>query len=120
MKPKRTRKNHNANGHDMASRVVRVEFNHPTAEAVAIAGSFNNWRPEATQMVALGDGRWLKELVLAPGTYEYLFVADGQWLPDPLAKETAHNPFGGVNSVFEVSSDGAENGNESGSNRNRQ
>jgi 1,4-alpha-glucan branching enzyme len=116
MKPKRDRKNHqHTNGHDIASRVVRVEFKHPTAEVVAIAGSFNDWHPGATQMVALGEGRWLKELVLPPGTYEYLFVADGQWLPDPLATKTVSNPFGGLNSVFEVSGNGVQPGNGSGS-----
>ena len=120
MKPKSVRKNHHpTNGHDTASRVVRVEFKHPTAEAVAIAGSFNDWHPDATRMVALGDGRWLKELVLPPGTYEYLFVADGQWFPDPLATKAVPNPFGGLNSVFEVSDNGPLTGNRSGSGRDR-
>jgi len=38
-----------------------------------------------------------------PGRYEYLFVVDGQWLPDPNAKESVANPFGGRNSVLRVS-----------------
>ena len=53
-------------------------------------------------MVAVGDGRWLKELVLPAGRYEYLFVADGEWMPDPQAKETVPNQFGGLNSVIHV------------------
>jgi 5'-AMP-activated protein kinase regulatory beta subunit len=53
-------------------------------------------------MISMGEGCWLKELVLQPGTYEYLFVADGKWLPDPLSRETVPNPFGGRNSVFVV------------------
>ncbi len=89
------------------SHLVRVEFTHPTANAVAIAGTFNDWRPEATQMVALGAGRWVKELVLPPGTYEYLLVADGNWLPDPSAKKNVPNAFGGVNSVLDVSNGAA-------------
>jgi hypothetical protein len=28
---------------------------------------------------------------------------DGQWLPDPNAKESVENPFGGRNSVLVVS-----------------
>lgn len=88
---------------------IRLEFKHPTAAAVSIAGTFNDWRPEATFMVAVGDGRWLKELVLPVGRYEYLLVADGEWIPDPQAKETAPNPFGGTNSVFHVPN-GAANG----------
>ncbi len=60
--------------------MVHWEFNHPTATAVAIAGTFNDWRPEVTEMVAVGDGCWRKEIVLPPGTYEYLFVADDEWI----------------------------------------
>ena len=53
-------------------------------------------------MIPMGQGRWLKELALAPGVYEYLLVADGKWLPDPLAGRAVPNPFGGVNSVLIV------------------
>ncbi len=98
------KKNQKSNGHSNgnARHAVHVAFNHPTAATVAIAGTFNDWRPEATPMVPMGEGRWLKELVLPPGRYEYLFVADGHWLTDPLAHDTATNPFGGVNSVVTV------------------
>jgi 1,4-alpha-glucan branching enzyme len=84
------------------SQIVQVEYIDPTASAVAIAGGFNDWRPEATPMVSLGEGRWRKELVLPPGIYEYRLVVDGEWMPDPLAQATAPNPFGGLNSVLKV------------------
>ena len=80
----------------------RIEFSDPAARSVSIAGSFNGWRPEATPMISLGNGHWFKELSLSPGRYEYLIVADGKWLPDPAVKETASNPFGGMNSVVTV------------------
>jgi 1,4-alpha-glucan branching enzyme len=108
----RNNKKHKSNGNGGSAQVMHVNFSHPAASDVAIAGTFNNWRPEATPMVAMGDGRWLKELVLPPGTYECLIVADGTWLADPLAKETVPNPFAGVNSVITVSKD--ENGNGRG------
>jgi len=82
----------------------RIEFNHATAREVAIAGSFNDWRPATTPMIAMGHGRWLKEVALAPGTYEYLLVADGTWMPDPSSTENVPNPFGGVNSLVTVPS----------------
>jgi 1,4-alpha-glucan branching enzyme len=82
--------------------LVRFELKHPTAAAVAIAGTFNDWSPGATPMIALGNGRWIKELALSSGRYEYLFVADGQWIPDPTAECTTANPFGGVNSLLTV------------------
>lgn len=81
-----------ANG--QAPRPLRVTFNHSTAKAVAIAGSFNGWRPESAPMIQMGNGRWLKELVLPPGAYEYLIVVDGKWVPAPSAKQTVPNPFG--------------------------
>ncbi|MCX6917105.1 MAG: glycogen-binding domain-containing protein [Verrucomicrobia bacterium] len=83
---------------------VRFEFTHPTATTVCIAGTFNHWQPEAKTLHPAGSGHWLKETALLPGTYEYCLVVDGQWMPDPLARETVPNPFGGRNSVLKVAS----------------
>ena len=83
---------------------VRFEFTHPTAHTVCIAGTFDDWQPGAKPMHPLGGGRWMKETVLPPGTYEYCLVVDGKWMADPLAKETVPNPFGGRNSVLRVAS----------------
>jgi 1,4-alpha-glucan branching enzyme len=82
---------------------VVLELVNPAARQVFVAGSFNNWQPEQTPLVAAGNGRWTGDLKVAPGRYEYLFVVDGQWLPDPNAKQTVENPFGGRNSVLTVS-----------------
>jgi 1,4-alpha-glucan branching enzyme len=81
---------------------VRFEFTDPMATTVCVAGTFNRWQPEAKTLHPTGGGHWWKETVLAPGTYEYCLVVDGRWIPDPLAKETVPNPFGGRNSVLEV------------------
>jgi len=81
---------------------VQFQFTHPKAAAVCVAGTFNDWQPEAKPMQAMGGGRWLKDTVLPPGTYEYCLVVDGQWMPDPLAGETVPNPFGGRNSILKV------------------
>lgn len=81
---------------------VRFETTHPTAHAVSVAGSFNDWQPEAKTLHADGGGRWHKDTVLSPGTYEYCLVVDGRWMPDPAAKDSVPNPFGGRNSVLVV------------------
>ena len=81
---------------------VRVEFSHASARDVCIAGSFNDWHAAATPMIALGDGKWAKELTLPPGRYEYRLVVDGQWVDDPTAKGTTPNPFGEFNAVLIV------------------
>ena len=98
-------KNHdNSRGGGPQMEPVHFEFTDPTAATVCVAGTFNDWHPSAKPMHPTGDGRWLKETVLPPGTYEYRLVVDGQWMPDPLAKETVPNPFGERNSVLRVAS----------------
>jgi 1,4-alpha-glucan branching enzyme len=81
---------------------VKLELVKPGTRQVYVAGSFNGWQPERAPMGALGDGHWVALLNLSPGRYEYLFVADGQWLPDPNARGSVSNPFGGRNSVLIV------------------
>ena len=81
---------------------VHFEFTHPGAVSVCVAGCFNHWQPEAKALHPSGGGRWVKETVVPPGTYEYCLVVDGQWMPDPRAGETVPNPFGGRNSVLRV------------------
>ena len=82
---------------------ISLEFVKPGAKQVAVAGSFNDWKPERSPLVQIGNGRWVGDLAVKPGRHEYLFVVDGQWLPDPNARENVQNPFGGKNSVLIVS-----------------
>jgi 1,4-alpha-glucan branching enzyme len=98
-------KNHN-NGPGLGLELVtvRFEFNHPTATSVCIAGTFNDWQPESKSLRSSGVGNWWKETALAPGTYEYCLVVDGRWMPDPKARNSVPNPFGGRNSVLKVAS----------------
>ena len=86
---------------------IRFEFTHSTAASVSIAGTFNNWDPTTIPMQRSGNG-WLEEAALAPGNYEYCFVVDGSWMPDPLAKKDVPNPFGGRNSILEVAACGKQ------------
>lgn len=81
---------------------AHFEFLHAAATRVCLAGTFNDWRPEVTPMVPIGEGCWMKDLTLPRGVYEYRIIADGEWMLDPLAAETVPNPFGGLNSVVRV------------------
>jgi len=81
---------------------TRFELVRPEARAVFLAGSFNDWHPTAFPMIARDDGKWVKELALPPGRYEFLFVVDGVWVVDSAASESVPNPHGGVNSVVVV------------------
>jgi len=102
-KTTKNKKNHHNGGGNHAPEVkVGFKFTHPTATAVFVAGTFNEWRPAATPMTSIGDALWFKQIVLPPGRYEYCLVVDEMWMPDPLAKESVPNPFGGLNSVIQV------------------
>ncbi len=82
--------------------LVHFEFVHPTAQRVCIAGTFNEWHCAATPMIGMGEGLWAKDLLLPPGTYEYRFVVNGDWVTDPSSKETAANLFGSQNTILRV------------------
>jgi len=79
---------------------VSLELVKPGATRVCVAGTFNDWKPEKMPLVRQGSDRWVGDLAVQPGRYEYMFVVDGQWVPDPNAKESVQNPFGGRNSVL--------------------
>lgn len=80
---------------------IPVEFvlDMPPALSVVVAGNFNNWDASQTPLRKADRGIWRVTVPLAAGRYEYRFVADGQWLADPSATESAPNPFGGQNSI---------------------
>ena len=83
-------------------KTVDLTLNHVSASVVSVAGSFNDWDPSRDALPQRGSGKWSIQLELEPGRYEYLFVADGYWLPDPLAANRVENPHGGHNSVLRL------------------
>lgn len=80
--------------------VVHIEYFDPEARQVYIAGTFNEWHPQVTEMIQLGHGRWAKELTLPDGEHEYRLVVDGVWKEDPHCPLTTPNPFGSHNSMI--------------------
>ncbi len=100
MKQKTTDKPLNQNGSKLER--IRFEYTDPAASKVCVAGSFNEWEPESKTLHTSGAGLWWRETTLSPGSYEYCFVVDGKWIPDPLAHQTVANPYGGRNSVLQV------------------
>jgi len=82
--------------------LVHFEYTDPAARNVCIAGSFNDWHPSVSEMLNMGSDKWVKDLELAPGTYEYRFVVDGNWVTDTRCAHTVENPFGESNSLMIV------------------
>jgi len=70
---------------------------------LAIAGDFNQWKPEQTPLTHNGKlGIWEACVTVPPGRYHYRLVVDGKWQNDPYNKRTETNPFGELNNVIEV------------------
>ena len=84
------------------ARQVSFEWPETGAFTVSVAGDFNNWDPQAHPLRKGKDGLWEVALRLKPGTYEYMFVVDGEWREDPRNPNRVPNPHGGFNSVCEV------------------
>ena len=71
-------------------------------ERVFIAGDFNDWNPQQHPLQMFDGGVYRAVLRLAPGTYQYKFVVDGEWTHDPRAELHAGNDHGTLNSVVRV------------------
>ena len=72
----------------------------PGADDVRVLGSFNGW--DARPLKRQKDGVWKTWTSLEPGTYEYRYLVDGDWMNAPEADEV-ENPFGSTNCVERVS-----------------
>lgn len=87
-------------GKKTQSQTLRIEFHDEHAQAVSIAGTFNDCRPGVAPMIPLGQGRWVKELALPPGRFEFRLIVDGRWICDPAATEKVPNPHSGHNAAI--------------------
>lgn len=88
-----------------------IEFtcNAPDAQAVFVAGDFNEWSPTAAPMQRSDDGRWMVKLKMKPGRHEFKYVIDGRWCCEPgcsdrdsSCPDCVANAFGTMNRVIEV------------------
>ena len=83
--------------------MVTFRLQAPGAQSVALAGEFNKWMVNETQLSRSKSGEWQVEVPLRAGTYAYMFVVDGRtWLPDPAADAYRDDGFGSRNSVRRV------------------
>jgi hypothetical protein len=73
--------------------------NNNTARKVYLAGSFNDWNPEALAMMKTDSG-WIADVILRPGKYWYKFVVDGNWKMDADNRISENDGMGNTNSVF--------------------
>jgi hypothetical protein len=84
--------------------IVQFVGRFPGARSVHVVGTFNDWRPESLPLEEVDhDGVWRATVVLPTGTYEYMFVVDGErWVADRLADRVVADDFGRENSIVIV------------------
>jgi chromosome partitioning protein len=73
----------------------------PGAERVQLAGDFNGWDLQGSDMSPAGR-IWKTVVPLEPGRYRYRYVVDGQWQSDPLNPTVEPSPYGGHDSILVV------------------
>ena len=77
-------------------------FNAPEAMTVMLVGDFTHWQKKPISMQRQPNGVWKASVPLAPGTYHYRFLVDGEWRDDPECTLRVPNPYGAQDSVGEV------------------
>jgi hypothetical protein len=83
--------------------LVRFALRAPGARQVAVAGSFNAWRPTETILTdGGGTGLFSATVALPPGDHEYMFVVDGRLVGDPEATERRPDGYGNENAVLRL------------------
>lgn len=70
------------------------------AQTVYLAGNFNKWQDGKIAMRKTAGG-WSLPVVLAAGNYDYRFIVDGNWMPDP-ANQNRVREGGETNSFIAV------------------
>ncbi len=86
-----------------ARRRISFTLKAPDAQLVSLVGNFNDWNPNKHPMKKNSKGIWQKTVLLEPGTYEYKFCVDEQWLADTRNNSRCLNEFGTMNSLITVS-----------------
>jgi 1,4-alpha-glucan branching enzyme len=81
---------------------VRFVYVDKEVKQVCLVGSFNDWAAGSQCLSRTGD-KWILQVFLAPGRYQYAFMVDGKtWREDPGAVLSEESGFGTRNSVLIV------------------
>lgn len=71
------------------------------ARQVLLTGSFINWSRKGIPMEKSGD-KWILPAYLKNGTWTYKFIADNEWLTDPVNPDTRSDASGNMNSFLSI------------------
>jgi len=82
--------------------LVRFRMLAPDAQQVFVVGDFNGWSTEATPLSPRSGGWWETTLELPPGSYQFIYLVDGEATTPPRAATSVDDGFGGRNGLFTV------------------
>ena len=86
-----------------AKRKITFTFKDEPGKKVFVAGSFNDWDPNAAPMEDRDQaGVYTATLRIPRGSHEYKFVVDGIWQVDPANPDCVINGHGSLNSLIVV------------------
>ncbi len=89
----------------VARHTVSSKLEDAPGRQVFVAGCFSNWEPKHKLTDREGRGVYTARILLAPGEYQYKFVADGEWRLDSANPNFVPNDFGTLNSLLKVTVD---------------
>lgn len=82
---------------------VHFEWSAAPGSRVFVVGTFNNWNPTANPLEDnANSGHFETVMRVLPGTHEFKFVVNGDWLMAPQGPDTPRNRYGVRNSVIHV------------------
>ncbi len=81
---------------------VEFTLKAPNARIVNLAGEFNAWSATASPLRKRSNGEWAVTIPLKAGRYQYKFIVDGKWMPDPENPTQVDDTYGGKNSVVVI------------------
>ncbi len=61
---------------------------------IYVTGNFSNWDPFLYEMEEQAPGEYWLKLLLPPGTYYYVFIIQGEKVPDPLNNRVVYTKEG--------------------------
>ena len=77
-------------------------FRYAAANQVFLVGDFSRWQTDHLPMRQAAPHEWVLMMRLPPGTYEFRYLADGQWFTDFAAFGVTRNQFHDWNSVLHI------------------
>jgi 1,4-alpha-glucan branching enzyme len=89
---------------DRFNQQIIFYYHNDEANSVALAGSFNDWKPHTAIFKKIGRGVWRAEISMLPkGKHLYKFVVDNdKWIADPENSHRDADGFNGMNSTFVI------------------